>query len=72
MDLDKIRKKVTGGFKPFMILISDGRHYNVPHPEFILIGSSAVAVTDDEGDIAVIDPDHILTLKDKPAKKRAA
>ena len=68
MDLEKIRKKITGGFKPFVIFTADGRSYDVPHPEFILIGSSAVAVTDSEGDIATIDPNQVVALKDLPPK----
>jgi hypothetical protein len=71
MNLAKIRKRVTGGFKPFSILTSDGNAYEVPHPEFILFGKSAVAVTDQEGDIAVLDPLHIVALKDTPKKKAA-
>jgi hypothetical protein len=72
MNLDKIRKRVSGGFRPFSILTSDGNSYSVPHPEFILIGKSALAVTDREGDIAVLDPLHVVGLKDIPSGKKAA
>jgi hypothetical protein len=72
MNLDKIRKRVTGGFRPFSVLTSDGNSYAVPHPEFILVGKSAVAVTDQEGDIAVLDPLHIVALKDIPGRQKAA
>jgi len=72
MNLEKIRKRVTGGFKPFSILTSDGNSYQVPHPEFILFGKASVAVTDDEGDIAVLDPLHIVGLKDIPASRKKA
>lgn len=72
MNLDKVRKKVSGGFRPFIILTSDGRGYDVPHPEFILFGKSAIAVTDEDGDIAVLDPLHIVALKDAPSKKKTS
>lgn len=72
MSLDKIRKRLSGGFKPFPILTSDGNSYEVPHPEFILIGKSAVAVTDHEGDIAVLDPLHIVGLKGIPSNRKKA
>jgi hypothetical protein len=72
MNLDKIRKRVTGGFRPFSIMTSDGNSYEVPHPEFILVGKSAVAVTDHDGDIAVLDPLHIVGLKDVPSNRRKA
>lgn len=72
MSLDKIRKRLTGGFRPFLVLTSDGNSYEVPHPEFILVGKSAVAVTDHEGDIAVLDPLHIVALKDIPSSRKKA
>ena len=43
MNLDLIRKKLSGGFQPFVIRTSDGREFKVPHPEFIMVGKYAVA-----------------------------
>jgi len=63
MNLEKIRKKLSGGFQPFVIRTSDGREFEVPHPEFIAIGKYEVAVVDKEGDIDLLDPLHIVSIK---------
>lgn len=64
MTIDEIRKRVTGGFRPFLIRTSDGREFRVPHPEFILIARYAVAVTDEDGHINTLAPMHIVSIKD--------
>ena len=69
MSVEQLRKRVNGGFRPFVILTSDGRRYRVPHPEFILIAKRSAAVADDDGYIASIDPLHIVAIKDLSAKK---
>ena len=63
MNLDKIRKKLSGGFRPFLIRTSDGREFAVPHPEFIAVGKYEVAVVDKDGDIDLLDPLHIVSLR---------
>jgi hypothetical protein len=69
MSIGKIKQKLSGGFIPFLILTSDGKTYEIPHPEFILLGKYHVAVTDEEGDIVVIDPLHVVALKDIGKRK---
>lgn len=70
MNLDKIRKQLTGGFRPFVIRTSDGREFDVPHPEFIAVGKGDIAVVDKDGDINVLDSLHIVSLNSlkTPAK----
>ena len=63
MNLDKIRKQLSGGFRPFVIRTSDGREFDVPHPEFIAVGKGDIAVVDKDGDINVLDSLHIVSLK---------
>lgn len=63
VNIEKIRKRVTGGFQPFILRTSDGREYSVPHPEFIMFGKFEVAVVDRDGDIDLLDPQHIVSLK---------
>ena len=63
MNIEKIRKRITGGFQPFLLRTSGGREYSVPHPEFIMFGKYEVAVVDKEGDIDLLDPLHIVSLK---------
>ena len=63
MKIEKIRNQVTGGFRPFVIRTSDGRQFPVPHPEFIAIGKSDVAVVDKSGDINILEALHIVSIK---------
>lgn len=60
----EIRRRITGGFQPFLIRTSDGREFKVPHPEFIALGKYAIAVADDEGVINTIALLHIASIKD--------
>lgn len=64
MSIAEIRKRITGGFQPFVIRTSDGREFKVPHPEFIMLAKYAVAVVDDDGDINTISLLHIASIKD--------
>ena len=63
MNLDHIRKKLTGGFQPFVIRTSDGREFKVPHPEFITVGKYEVAVVGHDGHIDTLAPLHIVSVK---------
>jgi hypothetical protein len=69
MNLDLIRKRVIGGFRPFVIRTSDRREFKVPHPEFIAVGKYAVAVVDADGDIDTIAALHISSIKDLPGRR---
>lgn len=70
MNLKHIRERVQNGFRPFQIITSSGRRYLVPHPEFIMIGKSVVAVMASNEVVHTIDALHITAVEDLPAKKR--
>lgn len=72
MSIDKIRKRLTGGFRPFVLRTSDGREFPVPHPEFIAVGKSDVAVVDKTGDINVLEALHIVSIKTPKSRDGAA
>ena len=74
MNIEKIRKRLPGGFIPFILRTSDEREFKVPHPEFILISpKGSLAVVDDDGDINLLDTLHIVSLKElKTAKANGA
>lgn len=72
MNMERVRQRLTGGFRPFCLRTSDGHEYAVPHPEFVLIGRNSLAVLDDDREVAMLDPLHIVALKDLPAKKNGA
>ena len=67
MNVEGIRKRLKGGFKPFTLHLSDGRTYDVPHPEFVLVTKRTVAVADKDGFIDMVDPLHIVSLKNMAA-----
>ena len=71
MSIDKIRKRLTGGFRPFVLRTSDGREFPVPHPEFIALGKSDVAVVDKTGDINVLEVLRIVSIKTPKAGNSA-
>ncbi len=72
MNLERVKRRLTGGFKPFALRTSDGHEYLVPHPEFVLIGPHSLAVLDNDGEIVTLDPLHIVAIKNFSAKKSGA
>ena len=72
MNVERIRQRLSGGFKPFALRTSDGHEYMVRHPEFVLIGRHTLAVLDADREIVTLDPLHIVALKDLPVKKNGA
>ena len=71
MNVEELRKLTSKGFRPFKIFLSDGRSFDVPHPEFIAFSDLVVVVVGADRLANLIDPDHIVSakqLKLKPAK----
>jgi len=68
MNLDRIRQRISGGFRAFCLRTSDGHEYAVRHPEWLLIGRHSLAVLDSDGEIATLDPLHIVAIKDLPKR----
>jgi hypothetical protein len=66
MNLDRIRKKVSNGFRPFALETSGGKRHEVPHPEFIMIGMGMVAVLGRDDSATALDPLHIVAVEDPP------
>jgi hypothetical protein len=69
MNIARLRQRLASGFRPFSLRTSDGREYPITHPECILISESALAVLDEDREIAWLDPLHIVAVKNLPAKK---
>ena len=66
MNLDRIRKKASNGFRPFALETSGGKRYEVPHPEFIMIGKGVVAVLGRDDSVTTLDALHIVAVEDLP------
>lgn len=63
MNIQQIRDRVTNGFNPFVIHLSDGRKFPVPHPEFVAVGRNVVVVIGKNDRVNMIDPLHIRSLE---------
>jgi hypothetical protein len=68
MNTDQIRLRLRGGFKPFVLHLSDGRNFKVPHPEFILVGRGVVAVVREDDLVETLDALHIVSVEDIKAE----
>jgi hypothetical protein len=65
VSVQELKKRVSGGgFRPFAIRTTDGQEFEIPHPEFILIGKFSIAVRDKRGFINNIDPLHIVSARE--------
>ena len=65
MNVSHIRERITNGFKPFTIHLSDGRAFPVPHPEFIAVGKNVVVVIGKNDRVNTLDPLHITSMESK-------
>jgi hypothetical protein len=72
MNIERIRQRLSGGFHPFSLRTSDGHEYAIRHPEWVLIGRHTLAVLDADGELATLDPLHIVAIKDLPVKRNGA
>ena len=49
MNVERIRARLKGGFRPFAVVTSSGDKFPVPHPEFIMLTSRTVVVATSDG-----------------------
>lgn len=68
MNVENIRKRLHEDPRPFVIRLSDGRKFPIPHQDFIALGKHMVFVIDPEGYGVSIDPLHIVSLDDARVK----
>ena len=64
MSTEQIRLRLRGGFKPFVLHLSDGRHFKIAHPEFILVGKGIVVVLREDDLVETLDALHITSVED--------
>jgi hypothetical protein len=70
MNTERIRQKLSDGFRPFALQLSSGKRYLVPHPEFIMVGRNVVAVLGKDDSVTTIDALHIVAVEDLPVSNR--
>jgi hypothetical protein len=65
LNFNVIRERLGPGFKPFVVYLSDGRSYRVPHPEFIALGRGFVVIVDEKQNVPrTIDTLRIVSIDD--------
>jgi hypothetical protein len=64
VNLQELKKRLSGGFRPFAIRTTEGQEFEIPHPEFVLIGKFSIAVRDKQGFINNLDPLHIVSTRE--------
>ena len=72
MNVERIKQRLSGGFRPFCLRTSDGHEYAVQHSECVLIGRQSLAVLDADREVAFLDPLHVVAIKNLPLKKNGA
>ncbi|MEY2430223.1 MAG: hypothetical protein QOJ40_3108 [Verrucomicrobiota bacterium] len=64
MNTEQIKVRMRGGFRPFVLYLSDGRQFKIAHPEFILVGKGVVVVLREDDLVETLDPLHIVSVED--------
>jgi hypothetical protein len=64
LNLQPIRDRLGSNFRPFVIHASDGRSFNVPHPDFIAVGRGVVLLVDEQDSSHVLDALHIVSINE--------
>ena len=70
MNLERIRERLEGPFKPFALELSSGKRIEVPHQDFIAIGRGVVVVVGKNDSVTTADALHIVAMDDLPASRR--
>lgn len=64
MITEDIKERLSNGFKPFAIRLSDGRRFVVPQRDFIAFTPRKIAVFDEQGVSHIINVLHIVSIDD--------
>jgi hypothetical protein len=73
LNLNPIRDRLNGPFTPFVIHLSDGRHFVIPHRDFIAVGKGVVSIVDRRDSTHTVDALHIVSISDtRPKRAKAA
>ena len=72
LNLTPLRERLNGPFTPFVIHLSDGRKFAVPHRDFIAIGKGVISIVDARDCTYTIDALHIASFADFPQRRSKA
>jgi hypothetical protein len=66
-----IRERLSNGFEPFRLRLTDGQRIEVPHPDFIALGRHVIVVLDRNDVARKIDVLHIVSIEDIPRRHKS-
>ena len=66
MNVDQTRKRLSKG-GTHVIRTSDSQEYSVSYPEFVMVGRHNVVIEDQNGLIDIIDPLHVVSIRQIPS-----
>lgn len=72
LNLKPVRDRLEGAFSPFVIHLSDGRQFLIPHRDFIAVGKNVVSIVDPHDSTHTVDALDIVSISDPPKKRRKA
>lgn len=64
VNVEHIRARLQGQFRPFTVVTFSGHKYPVPHPDYLFLTPRTVIVADAQGYTASLDPLHMVSLED--------
>lgn len=62
LNLKPIRERLAPPFQAFALRMTDGRSFDVPHPDFIAVGRGVVSAIDQEDGSRTLDALHIVSI----------
>jgi hypothetical protein len=69
LNLNPLRDRLNGPFAPFVLHLSEGRKFRVPHRDFIAVGRGVVSIVDEHDSTHTVDALHIVSISDAPPKR---
>lgn len=70
MNIERIRERLSNGFKPFVIELSSGKRVKVPHSDFIAIGKHVVVVMGEDDSVTSVDALNIASVEGLPGARQ--
>ena len=72
LNLNPVRDRLAGPFSPFVIHLTDGRKFEVPHRDFIAVGKGVVSIVDQRDSTHTVDALRIVSISDVPPRRSKA
>jgi hypothetical protein len=68
MKLERVRERISNGFRPFVVLTCAGKRFEFPRPESLAVGKGVVLVLGNNDWVSIPDALHIVTVEDLPRR----